>query len=135
MENASKALLIAGAILIVIILIGIGVAVINSTSNIQDQAGSTADSMAAQTFNSRFTAYEGKGISASQVKSLISLVNSTKDRKVTLNNGTNGITSTGSVSSAEKYDVYVEYDGDGYIDLVTIVKTGATKPNRPGSGT
>jgi len=101
MENASKALLIAGAILIVIILIGIGVAVINSTSNIQDQAGSSADSMAAQTFNAQFTVYEGTGKSASQINSLRSVVNASNanndtNRKVTLSLPNSGITAGGS---------------------------------------
>ena len=124
MENASKALLIAGAILIVIILIGIGVAVINSTSNLQDQAGSSADSMAAQTFNAQFTAYEGSGKSASQVTSLISAIkasNGTSGRTVYINGNAdeNGKYSADGdapeISAGTKYTISFAYDGDGYI--------------------
>lgn len=124
MENASKALLIAGAILIVIILIGIGVAVINSTSNIQDQAGSSADSMAAQTFNAQFTAYEGTGKSASQVTSLKSAVSASNatntGHQVTINSGTAFTIETGA-----KYKVELVYGADGksaYVTNINITK-------------
>ena len=124
MENASKALLIAGAILIVIILIGIGVAVINSTSNIQDQAGSSADSMAAQTFNAQFTVYEGSGKSASQVTSLKSAVSASNatntGHPVKINSG-----EAFSIDTGAKYKVELVYGTDGnsaYVTDITITK-------------
>lgn len=46
MENASKALLIAGAILIVIVLISIGVLLINRTRGTINSAGNVSDTMA-----------------------------------------------------------------------------------------
>lgn len=45
MENASKALIIAGAILISILLISVGILVFNSTSGVTDNAGKTGDVM------------------------------------------------------------------------------------------
>ena len=46
MENASKALIIAGAILVSILLISVGVIIINSTGKMTDQVGTSADKMA-----------------------------------------------------------------------------------------
>ncbi len=45
MENASKALIIAGAILISILLISLGIIMFNSSKGTTDQATSTANAM------------------------------------------------------------------------------------------
>ena len=75
MENASKALLIAASVLIVILLIGVGMVIFNSIGSTTDQVGSQAESMAIQTFNAQFTQYEGNSVSASTVKQLINKIN------------------------------------------------------------
>ena len=59
MENASKALIIAGAILISILLISIGIILINSGRDITSTGTSGVQSQKIQAFNSKFTAYEG----------------------------------------------------------------------------
>lgn len=142
MENASKALLIAGAILIVIVLIGIGVMIINSTGNMQDQVGSTADTMAVQTFNSNFTNYEGSKVTASQIKALFSLIrssnasngyggrmlttqptaNTTEDKYVCLDSKSS-VTSTTSLSNNDKYKVEITgYSAGGYVQTIKITQ-------------
>ena len=45
MENASKALIIAGAILISILLISLGIIMFNSSKGTTDQAADTANAM------------------------------------------------------------------------------------------
>lgn len=45
MENASKALIIAGAILISILLISLGIIMFNSSKGTTDQASNTAGAM------------------------------------------------------------------------------------------
>ncbi len=73
MENASKALVIAGAILVAILLIGIGVVLINNTSGVTD---ATADQMAqygTTIKNSNFSQYAGRQ-SGSNVKALLSFI-------------------------------------------------------------
>ncbi len=45
MENASKALIIAGAVLIAIILVGIGVALITNSSQVNDDAETTMEAV------------------------------------------------------------------------------------------
>ncbi|MBP3596713.1 MAG: hypothetical protein J6J60_04865 [Clostridia bacterium] len=57
MENASKALIIAGAILITLIIIGLGVAILGSTEGATDTT--TFDAMQVSTFNNKFKPYEG----------------------------------------------------------------------------
>lgn len=49
MENASKALLIAAAVLIVILLIAFGMRIFNSTSDVSGQATSTGTEISNQT--------------------------------------------------------------------------------------
>ncbi len=73
MENASKALIIAGAILISILLITIGIILINSGKDITTTGASQMSSQNIQTFNSQFTAYEGT-VKGSQVRSLLNAV-------------------------------------------------------------
>lgn len=70
MENASKALLIAGAILVVILLISVGIMVYNSSLGNVGEANSQAEAQAIQAFNSRFAIYEGTQ-SGTAVKNLL----------------------------------------------------------------
>jgi len=71
MENASKALLIAGAVLIAIILIGIAMMMLNGIDGITSQSGQQLDSMEIQMFNRSFTDYVGAHVSGSNVRALI----------------------------------------------------------------
>ncbi len=74
MENASKALIIAGAILISILIIGLGVYFYNVAAN----AGKTQslDPQVAEAHNQQFTSYFGDRKSSTDVKNLMSLVRS-----------------------------------------------------------
>lgn len=77
MENASKALIIAGAILLAILIISLGIMILNQAQDTINGSGmSQAD---VQAFNSKFTKYEGKQ-RGSVVRSLI--------QEVIANNGT-----------------------------------------------
>lgn len=73
MENATKALLIAGSVLIAIVLIAVGIKILSSTSGVTKEVDNLSSTMEASIFNSRFTQYEGtqKG---SSVKALIRLI-------------------------------------------------------------
>lgn len=84
MENATKALLIAAAILIAIIIISLGIAVVSQGR----EAIENADLSAAQieAYNSEFLSYEGTSRSAAEVNSLLSVVlthNQTESQKGT----------------------------------------------------
>ena len=94
MENASKALIIAGAILLSILIIALGVYIYNMAAGATDT--STLDSMAISTFNGQFTQYEGEQLGSS-VKTLI----------------TNIISSNSTNSDAGERLVKLEYYASG----------------------
>ena len=58
MENASKALIIAGAILLAILLISLGIMIFNQAQGVVDGSGMSEAEIGA--FNSKLTKYEGK---------------------------------------------------------------------------
>ena len=128
MENASKALLIAGSILIVILLIAMGVRVFNSTSGTTDSVEGTMQSTDIATFNSKFTAYAGSGKSASQVKALANIVianNATnQSHKVSFQGVYDATTITSTVADySGAYNVRLGFDAKGeYVTSITISK-------------
>jgi hypothetical protein len=144
MENASKALIIAGAILISIILIGIGIMVINAMNPVTDEMGDLAGSTTIQSFNSKFDGYAGMK-TASDIKSLISVItanngqNATRAIKVTseqfaLATGNKNKVTTGlgaisaAVNTQRRYQVTIEdlENGDGFYDTITIIEQQPT---------
>lgn len=70
MENASKALIIAGAILLSILIIAIGMYVYSSAQSTINSSLTQMSSSEKNAFNSTFTGYQGKQ-TGSQVKALI----------------------------------------------------------------
>lgn len=71
MENASKALIIAGAILLSILIIAIGMYIYTSSQNTINEAGSQISATEIQAFNQTWEMYEGPQ-SGSNVRTLIS---------------------------------------------------------------
>ncbi len=72
MENASKALLIAGAILIVILLISLGIYIYSQAQQTINSVNMDEQQITA--FNNKFAQYEGDGKSGSEVNAMIDLV-------------------------------------------------------------
>lgn len=90
MENASKALLIAGAVLIVILLIGVGMMIFQSSKGLFSAATTSMSDQEKTMFNSKFTMYEGTNVSGTQVRELITAVitnNTNEDNAVVKVNG------------------------------------------------
>lgn len=75
MENASKALIIAGAILLSILIIAIGMYIYNSSTNSINDAVGQISQQEIQAFNNQFLMYEGKQV-GTNVKSLIQILSS-----------------------------------------------------------
>lgn len=71
MENASKALIIAGAILLSILLISLGIMIFNQAQDTVNNGGMSQAEM--QAFNNKFLKYEGTR-TGSEVKALINEV-------------------------------------------------------------
>ena len=74
MENASKALIIAGAILISIVLISVGIMIVNGGNSAVDSAISQMSQQDKDIYNNVFINYEGRK-SGTQVKALLSQIN------------------------------------------------------------
>lgn len=142
MENASKALIIAGAILLAILLISLGIMVFQQGQDAIKNSGMSKAEISA--FNGQFTKYEGDR-RGSDVKSLIQEINTSNasdvaegnDRQIKLTNSSDvnlGETtfgdnnqgykySTSHISSTSTYTVTVEnYDSSGFISEMKIVK-------------
>lgn len=141
MENASKALLIAGAILIVIVLISIGMVIVQSAQGIVDETGQMTTDQETETFNNRFRTYQGTQKGAT-VQSLLGAVsannadNKSGGRKITvilitedgdpgteLVNSTDLTKASADIVTSARYKVVMSNnDGDGYINEITVTK-------------
>lgn len=126
MENATKALLIAAAVLIAIVLIAVGIKILGSTQGVTDEVDKVSDAMGKSVFNSQFTDYEGTQTGA-QVKALLNKAVATwrngSTRKVTVNgnNSANEIASyRASINVNSTYSVSFGYDANGYVNSITI---------------
>lgn len=128
MENASKALIIAGAILLSILLISLGIMIFGQA---QDTIGNSGMSKAEiSTYNSQFTKYEGDSVKGSEVKSLIQEANASNasdssegtGRSVTVTVDGNATTTTSGINTAKRYKVECGAPDTktGYITTITI---------------
>lgn len=134
MENASKALIIAGAILIAIVLITFGVIILNQGSEVIKSSSMTETEVA--TFNAKFTTFEGDNVRGSKVNSLLNTVvqhNLSQDdegKKVSVGKSTGSstdwlTTSASNVSSkadtGKVYKVTCEYNTNtGLINHIVV---------------
>ena len=70
MENATKALLIAAAVLVAILIISLGIGIFNMASEQVYNAGDLSEYQIQQ-FNEKFTKYEGENKSGSEVNAML----------------------------------------------------------------
>ena len=130
MENASKALIIAGAILISILLISIGIILINSGSDVAEAGTSSMASQKIQTFNSQFTAYEGRK-KGSELRGLFNAIESSNAVDEAHQVDATGVIQASDLVSSRTYTVTVTYcpstvpsgvtSEPGYVYLINIV--------------
>ena len=142
MENASKALIIAGAILISILLIGVGMMVYSGAQGGIDQAIAQMSSTEKDMYNQNFTRYQGSRVTGSNVRALIGNIISSNntnqdiDGKIVSIKGDKTIEATSEALNANEmskyrteintgatYTVNVEYnDATGFVEAVEIIK-------------
>ncbi len=138
MENASKALIIAGAILLSILIIALGMNIYNSASSATGNADMSAQEI--DSHNQTFTAYEGR-IKGTQVRTLLNMIAKNneeyEDRQITTNFAGSDITSTigdtlKTVKTNTTYNVTFEYGGADRIinqcDIVVYTGSSSTGP-------
>lgn len=123
MENASKALIIAGAILLAILIISLGIYIFTQASEITKS--NNLSEVEILNFNEKFTSFEGDNVRGGEVNSLLNRVvrnnvaNQTDDSKqvdVTID-GTEHKKSTQSISKVPTGKTYT-------VKCSTNTKTG-----------
>lgn len=134
MENATKALMIAGAVLIAIMIIGLGMSIYQSATGIMNDTMGGLDELTISNFNNPLLEYEGNQ-RGSKVKQLISKVITTNasnlgindDRIITLN----GVSTSDKLTeertkivSGATYLVSLTYDANGLITTITVTEPG-----------
>ena len=120
MENASKALIIAGAILLAILIISLGIIIYNQASSVIDSS-STMTELEVTAFNDRFNKFLGSNVRGANVNSLLNTVQNNNistdedSRKITVE-GDASIDAAGSnIKRAETGKTYkVEVPDNGY---------------------
>lgn len=128
MENASKALIIAGAILLSILIISLGIMIFNQAQDAMGNGGMSEAEIS--TFNNKFIKYEGSNKRGSTVKNLIQEVNINNAQEdayqITLSGAgaaaEDGSYSTSSISNTKYYKIVTSSDKSkgGRITEITI---------------
>ena len=132
MENATKALMIAGALLIAVLLVTVGMSVFNMGSDMIDRNKTGMEQTEINQFNNKFLAYEGEQ-KGSKIKGLISEIitmNATNagiydDRVVSFNGKTTSTDLTGertALVSGKIYTIALEYNAGGLITTITCTE-------------
>ena len=128
MENASKALIIAGAILLAILLISLGIIIFSQAQDTINNSGMSQAEL--QTYNSQFLKYEGsqKGtVVKSMIQEVLAVNNngSSVDKIKVMYGGADLAASTNPTSgidSSKTYTVTLEYDSStGRVNQINIV--------------
>ena len=133
MENASKALLIAGAILLAIIIISLGIIVVRNSQDTINNANTNQQEIEA--FNNKFEAYTSGTLTATKLKSLFSTIitsNAANPENIVKVKYSDNVLAAGvssveeepktipSIDSGKKFNVTATYNTKGYINLLTI---------------
>ena len=141
MENATKALLIAAAVLVAILIISLGIGIFNTASEQAESAGNLSE-YEIKTFNDKFKKYEGTNRTGSDVNSLLDTVfnhnNSQEDTStcvqvvVSAVDGHAGVAKSNTITASPvkvplgaRYNVACEYDANTkLINKITVSKGG-----------
>ena len=137
MENATKALLIAAAVLIAILIISLGLVVYNSSAETVKQANLSQQEV--QAANEKYTRYNGEHKRGSEVNALLNTALSANLDAQAANEGekqitvtvdgtdavvpdTQSINAAGRADTSALYTITVNYGGQGgLVDQITVV--------------
>ena len=131
MENASKALIIAGAILISIILISIGILVVNGADSVVGGGQEQLDAQAIQAFNAQFMNYAGnkRGSTVNTLMNAVISSNATHEQQIEIAGDFGNTPSAviGAIRSTTNYKVTIETDAtSGLVNKITVNKIGSS---------
>lgn len=103
MDNASKALIIAGAILIAVMLVSLGVMLYNTAAGVAESTTGTVESLGIEGYNAQFNQYMGERQRAAVAQGLIDKVitnNANADTTISVQLiGTSGTGMTTSIAA------------------------------------
>lgn len=125
MDNASKALIMAGAILIAVALVGVGVYLYSNAAGQVDNASDQLSAAEIQLKNSEFEAYEDSAVKGSEIKTLIRKVKAFNKQGVfpngiKINSGDVDSINVGNISNGSTHVVTMHYDNDGYVCNIEV---------------
>ena len=125
MENASKALIIAGAILLAILLISLGILIFSQAQDVVQNSGMTQAEITA--FNSKWSKYEGdqKGsvVKAMMQEVLASNADSNNSNKqITVKKGESDVSSSSDFLSSKQYTVSITSYTNGCVSVITVTE-------------
>ncbi len=126
MENASKALLMAGGVLIAILIISVLVITFQKTGNVSKSYDKTLNQEEITKFNSNFTKYLGQELTIHEVVTICNFAYNNGTHKVKVNNQLNNpFTSDNIKDNLENtYKLIIPnnaYNTNGYITNVQII--------------
>lgn len=136
MENATKALLIAAAVLIAILIISLGLVVYNTSAETVNQANLSQQEV--QAANEKFARYNGQNKRGSEVNAMLQTVLNANIDATAANETSRQVQVTGDIQLAKNatsiqkqadtsgiYTIEVKYNGAG--GLVSEIKVTKTK--------
>ena len=121
MENASKALIIAGAILLAILIISLGIMIYNQASGVVNNNAMSEVEIA--TFNNKFEQYVGTKVRGANVNALLSAIRS--NNEVNSDDASKNVNYTGITGNAKTgstYNVSITKYENGLVKTITITE-------------
>lgn len=135
MENASKAILIAGAILLTMAIIGVGMVIFSKAGGAVGEMGNDISGFSVTAHNNKFNMYVGK-VTGSQVlecaqkalttnqneniQSQFKVVRVTLDGADMVKSTSTSYTTPANFNINKKYNGSISYDGNGIINLIAF---------------
>ena len=139
MDNASKALIMAGAILIAVAIVGIGIYIFSAANGMTDDALNQIDALTVTSINSQLQQYEGE-IRGRELKQAINIARSINKqntlpdgKSITYNGGEIKDTTTTTITDNKTYKVYFKYNTAGYIEDIRTDTPSADAGESTGS--
>ena len=118
MENATKALLIAAAVLVAILIISLGLVVYNKAAETVNNSGDLSE-YEIQQFNQKFQKYEGDNVSGTEVNAMLQTV---------FNHN------LAQPDASTQLEVKVNEDSSQSATAVRVEKSQSTSPNKVSTG-
>ena len=125
MDNASKALIMAGAILIAVALVGVGVYLYQSAAGTVGTGVDQLNAASMETKNAMIEQYEGR-IKGSDLKQLIRRVNTYNENNVFPDGltfdgltPTSGDYSTSGITNSKEYNISLQYSA-GWVSIIKV---------------